>query len=231
MAQPHLLPRPPAPCFRLAAPPAFDPAPVPGPSVGLDPGLRLRRAERSEQRVALKTFIRQRFAAHYRARVRHFMPCLLSLESSTGELCAAVGLRHAQGQTLYLERYLDMPVDAAIRQHTGHPVLRSEIIEVGNLAAVRAGMARQLIMRLTALLMAQGYRWVTFTGTHSLINSFLRLGIELRILAVADPLRLGSAADDWGHYYDSAPKVMVGDIHLGYRTLFASPEMPDVARN
>lgn len=49
-------------------------------------------------------------------------------------------------------------------------------MEVGNLAAASPGAARLLIVALTDLLVALGYRWVTFTGTLGLLNSFQRLG-------------------------------------------------------
>jgi len=48
---------------------------------------------------------------------------------------------------------------------------------VGNLAADSPGAARLLIVALTDLLVALGFRWVTFTGTPPLLNSFQRLGL------------------------------------------------------
>ena len=50
--------------------------------IGLDPALTLRALARSRGATgsaAVEAFIRERFAARYGARVRHFMPTLLQL--------------------------------------------------------------------------------------------------------------------------------------------------------
>ena len=59
-----------------------------------------------------------------------------------------------------------------------------------------------------------GYEWVVFTATQELIGIFTKLGLPLLALAKADPARLGSAADDWGSYYDAAPVVVAGRIRI-----------------
>ena len=48
--------------------------------------LQLAQADAGERRTALEDFIRQRFAEHYQAQVRHFMPCLLGLHGDNGEV-------------------------------------------------------------------------------------------------------------------------------------------------
>ena len=94
---------------------------------------------------------------------------------------------------------------------------------LGNLAARGVGMSRLLIVALTRLLATEGVRWVGFTGTPALINSFRRLGIVLHGLAPADPRRLGVDREqwraDWGTYYDAGPQVMVAEVPGADRTL------------
>ena len=135
--------------------------------IGREPSLCLQLTQAGEdpRRVALEDFIRQRFAEHYGARVRHFMPCLLGLHGDNGQVQGAVGLRSAQRRPLFLERYLDEPIELAVARRSGRPVPREEIVEVGNLAAFGSASARLLIVALTDLLVAQGFRWVVFTGT------------------------------------------------------------------
>lgn len=183
------------------------------------PRLRLAPAASAERRVALEQFIRRRFAERYGADVRHFMPCLFGIESPDGELHGAVGCRSAGGTPLFLERYLPMRIEHAIRVHCGARVARAEIVEVGNLATRGPATARYLIVELTGLLAAQGFRWVAFTGTTSLLNSFTRLGLAPMAIAPADPSRLGDERDDWGSYYDNEPQVMVGEIRQGRHLL------------
>jgi hypothetical protein len=144
------------------------------------------------------------------------MPCLYGLEADDGSLHGAVGCRSAATQTLFLEHYLDEPIEDLIAARVGTSVERADVVEVGNLAARGAGMSRLLIVALTRLLATEGVRWVGFTGTPALINSFRRLGIALHGLAPADPRRLGVDRDqwraEWGSYYDAGPQVMVAEV-------------------
>ncbi len=188
--------------------------------------LRLVLAPRGERRSAVETFIRQRFAEHYQARVQHFLPCLLGLEAADGRLHGAVGYRSAEDHSLFLERYLDVPIEQAIYQQCGKTVARNAIVEVGNLAAEGTGMARVLIVALTELLVAQGFDWVAFTGTSTLRNSFRRLGLAPQALGFADPRRLGQDVANWGSYYDSRPQVMVGAILGGHQRLIQQGAYP-----
>ena len=175
------------------------------------------------RRAAVHDVIRDRFAAHYQADVRHFMPCLFGLEADDGSLHGAVGCRSAAVQPLFLERYLDEPIEHVIAARSGEIVERADVVEVGNLAARGAGMSRLLIVALTRLLATEGVRWAGFTGTPALINSFRRLGIVLHGLVPADPRRLGVDRDqwraEWGTYYDAGPQVMVAEVPGADRTL------------
>lgn len=193
-------------------------------------GLRLAPATSPERRRALEHFIRERFAVHYGARVRHFMPCLLGLDAADGTLVGAVGLRAAEGQALFLERYLDLPIEQVLAARFGRAIARRQIVEVGNFAAAGAGAARQMIVALTEWLAALGFRWVVFTGTRALVNSFGRLGLPLQALGAAEPQRLGAEARDWGSYYDTRPMVMVGEIADGQRRLQRATQPSPPAR-
>ncbi len=172
-------------------------------------------------RERLEFFIRERFAEHYGAHIQHFMPCLLGLDDEQETLRAAVGVRNAAQGVLFLERYLDVPIEEAIAQRSGRSIARDEIVEVGNLGALEAGHARLLIIAMTHFLVSQGFRWVTFTGTLSLLNSFQRLGLSPISLGLADPQRMGADLADWGSYYATKPQVMVGDIWGGHTRLEA----------
>ncbi|WP_312724489.1 thermostable hemolysin, partial [Stutzerimonas kunmingensis] len=131
----------------------------------------------------------------------------------------------------------------AVSQRHGRTVPREEIVEVGNLAAFGNASARLLIVALTDLLVAQGFRWVVFTGTPALLNSFQRLALDPLPLGLADPTRMGDELADWGSYYASRPQLMAGEIlpghqrllqlglyaRLGYRPLFDATEVPHAA--
>lgn len=198
----------------------------------------------SPRRAGIEAFIGERFAAQHQARIRHFMPCLLSLEDRDGQLLGAVGLRGAASGPLFLERYLQQPAEQVIAaQQVANAPQRAQLVEVGNLAAGSPGAARLLIVALTDLLVALGYRWVTFTGTLALLNSFQRLGLTPVPLGPANPDCVGDELADWGSYYANQPQVMAGDIYAGHQRLlqlgayprlahhafYALEDMPDVA--
>jgi hypothetical protein len=170
-------------------------------------------------RAGLEAFIAQSFHASYGAVLSHFCDTLLGCRDAAGQWIAALGYSLGEQGPLFLEQYLDEPLEQAIGLRAGHPVARTEIVEVGNLAAAHPGAARALIVSMTRLLHAHGLHWVAFTATASLLNSFTRLRLQPGVLAEADPRRLPDAGRRWGSYYHSQPQVMFGDIRYGYAQL------------
>jgi len=172
-------------------------------------------------RKQVEAMIHARFQDAYDANVHHYMPQLLRLRSRDNcEDIAMLGFRPARAEPLFLERYLDQPIELVIATHVGHAVARNEVVEVGNLADFRPGGARAAIVAATAFLYGAGYRWVAFTGIPLLYNAFYRLGLEPTIIAEASASRLQEEEqDEWGHYYDNTPKVMFGNIHEGQEAL------------
>lgn len=179
----------------------------------------------------VKAFIAARFAEMHEARIRHFMPRLLSLRSR-GEMIAAFGLRSAAQSPLFLETYLDQPIEGLLQTRLGVAVDREQIVEVGHLSAIYPGAARWLIVAVTALLHREGFRWVVFTGTSSLRNGFYRLGLRPMELAQATLQHLPqNERVAWGRYYDNAPVVMAGDIAHGYQRLAQCSDLSQLLRS
>ena len=168
------------------------------------------------RRPVFEAFIQQRFRKAHGADIRHFMPELFGMSNASGELCAVAGVRLANSEQLFLERYLDEPIDPLISAAADRPVDRAGIVEVGNLAASDTGSARMSIIAITYLLAMGGLEWVAFTGNIGLVNSFHRLGLKPVTLCAADPERLGDDRHSWGSYYESKPWVHVGNIRAGF---------------
>ena len=162
------------------------------------------------QRAAIERFIANVYRARFGARVHGWAPTLVAL-SLAGELVAAAGYRRAS-ETLYLERYLREPVEAAIRARTGAHVDRDAVVEVGHFAATRHGEGRHLMALLGRHLHANGARWAAMTATRELRMLYARLGLTAWWLADATREAVGPAAADWGGYYDHAPAVVAGPI-------------------
>lgn len=168
-------------------------------------------------RAEVEAFIAEVFAERHGARVTHFAPVLVSLRDGA-TIVAAAGYRRAT-QPLFVERYLDAPIETLLGRAAGAPPPRAGIVEVGHLAARRAGEGRRLILRL-ALHFAEGeVDWVVSTLTEELRHLFTRLGIAPLALAAADPARLGEAARDWGSYYEHHPLVLAGAMSQAMRRL------------
>lgn len=168
-------------------------------------------------RLHIESFIRDIYWAHYRARVRALAPVLVALQSGD-EILAAAGYRDAT-QPLFLERYLEQPIEQCIRGACGAIPARAAIVEVGHLASVRNGAGRMLMPLLGSHLVARGFGWVVSTATEELHSLFRRLGLAPLVLGAADPAVLGNAASDWGSYYDHAPQVLAGNIVEGMAQL------------
>src|SRR5690554_3615707 len=161
-------------------------------------------------------FIRRRFLQAYGAEPHLRIPSLLALTTAQGSLMAAVGVRNASQDTLFLEDYLSVPVETLMPE-TGTG--RSGIAEIAHLAGVEAGVSRYLFASLSVWLNAAGYDWVVCTGTDQLRNSFHRLGIATCVLADADPSRLPDGGAGWGRYYDHHPVVMTIRVADGIAAL------------
>ena len=177
-----------------------------------------------QNRREVETFIHDHFAQIHGADVRNFLPALMSLRSDDGRLLGALGLRRAATGPLYLEHYLDRPIEQALAAAIGAPLARDGLVEVGNLAVGAPGGGRWLITALTAFLNAAGQQWAVFTCGPRLRNAFTRLGIELADLGPAsiEQLPAGDAAL-WGDYYEQGPHVMaarVSQSHAVLSTLF-----------
>ncbi|MGD8408138.1 MAG: thermostable hemolysin [Thiohalophilus sp.] len=175
------------------------------------------------KRDRLEAFIRRTFHTHYDAKVQSCMPSLLGLCDTDDNLLAALGLRPAASDRLFLEQYLGQPVEQRLNQTLsafGADVPREAIMEVGNLAAEHSGGGRWLIIALTAYLQGAGYDWVVFTALPALRNSFHKLGLHMVPLGEArkDHLPIEQQAD-WGRYYDGKPQVMAVNVHHTFGVL------------
>jgi hypothetical protein len=163
------------------------------------------------RRAAVERFIQAIYDQHYGAVLRAFKPFLAVIEHD-GRVCAAAGYRDAVAP-LFLERYLTAPVEEVLARHTGWTPQRSAIVEVGHFASAQPGQGRQLMAALGRHLAARGYQFVVSTATRELRTIFSRLRMDVLELGSADPSVLGTAAADWGSYYEHAPQVLAGEIH------------------
>lgn len=171
-------------------------------------------------RAQLESFICTVYARRFGAELHHFAPTLVGLRDGEG-LCAAAGYCDAASGALFLERYLPAPVESLLATQSGVAVARSQIVEVGHLAAMHAGHGMRLIPLLAQHLAGLGFRWVVCTLTAELRRSFVRLGIAPLALGHADRHALGEHANRWGTYYEHEPTVLAGHLPQALQRLSA----------
>jgi hypothetical protein len=195
-----------------------DPATAAGAVPSTRPALR-RHAQDDPDRREIESFIEAIYQRRYAAQVRRFAPELVSLRDERGAIVAAAGYRAAASGPLYLERYLDSPVEHLLGGVAHAQASRERIVEVGHLAAAKAGEGRRLALLLAPHLTSLGFQWVVSTLTEELRQLFRRLGIVPLALGAADPLALGDEARGWGSYYEHRPVVLAGQLGLAMETL------------
>jgi|SRR6185503_6142472 hypothetical protein len=166
----------------------------------------------ADARAELERFVAERFHAAYGARVKHFCTHLIGMRGAEGAWRAAAGFTPAARDALYLEHYLDRPVETLLADAAGTCVPRSRIVEVGNLASAAKGFGGRFLPALREHLVEGGYRWAVFTATREVRAILSHLAFDACALAPALARCLPDAGAGWGTYYDHDPAVMAGCI-------------------
>jgi hypothetical protein len=164
------------------------------------------------QRTALERFIAERFRKAYGAQVSHFCAHLLGLRDEAGAWQAAAGYTPAASGALFLEHYLERPVEVVLSDAVGRRVPRERIVEVGNLASAARGFGGRFLPELRRYLAGLGYGWAVFTATREVRGILQHFAFDARALAPAAARCLPDGGAGWGTYYAHEPSVMAGCI-------------------
>lgn len=183
--------------------------------------------QRHVERARVEATIAQRFAQVYGADVRRFMPQQLCVRLG-GDIVATLGIRCAESAPLFLETYLDAPIEHLASRIIGREIPRAGIVEIGNLASNWRGASQWLFIVLTLLLCEQNRPWVTFTATPEVQKLLRRLDIMPVALVQADAERLGDEKSQWGSYYEQKPLVMITHAPTARQKLLAHPLLGSV---
>ncbi|MCP4332538.1 MAG: thermostable hemolysin [Gammaproteobacteria bacterium] len=185
--------------------------------------------EKHPLRQQVEQFIAQRFFEVHGARLSVFMPVLIALFGENEEILAAVGIRSAATEVLFLEYYLDTSIEQSIACNAKQLMVvpeRDRIVEIGNLASIDRRVSRKLFKILAGLLHAENFKWAVFTGCTSLHRMFSTLGIETIDLGRALQSRLPVDQQTWGGYYEDSPRVVAGKVSRGCIAFESTPDMP-----
>lgn len=182
------------------------------------------------ERRRVERFIEQTYEDAYGGRVTAHYPTLMSVQDEDGALYAVVGFRHAAAEPLFLEQYLDGPVETVLGDAIGAPIDRGHIVEIGNLASNGQGATVFLFAAMARHLQQEGQRFAVTTATDELRRIFNRAGLGALKLAEADPHRLPDNGGAWGAYYQSNPYVLAGSIEAAAAPLDHFAEQAPVGR-
>lgn len=130
---------------------------------------------------------------------------------------ATLGYRLAADGPLFLEAYLNAPVEEVVSAALDRSVDRSDIVEIGCLAAERSPALVKL-WRDAADALCGRHEIAVATLTTPLRTMLSRIGVPLVQLAAADPARIADSMS-WGSYYELDPVVCAGSVDLGAAAL------------
>ncbi|MEH6617484.1 MAG: thermostable hemolysin [Porticoccus sp.] len=186
----------------------------------LSPGPELKlNGINCHARTEMEHYIAKQFQAVYGASVKDFLPFFLGLRCNN-KLSAVTGICPASTNVLFIEQYLDNPIEDEINHFSAQHVQRSAIAEIGNLAATQRGSSQLLFILLAATLHQANIEWLAFTATPQVQKTIGKLGFQLQPIKEASPLCLNqSSLQGWGNYYDTKPMVVAGRIDEAMDTI------------
>lgn len=182
-------------------------------------------------RAEAEALIEKVYARKYGASISRHYPSLMSVHGAGGAVLAAVGFRAAADESLFLENYLDEPIESALSKAADAPVRRSTIVEIGSLAGRSNGASVFLFVTLAALLRHRRFTHAVATATSGLQRVIEAFDFRLLDLGTARPDRLSDRGRSWGRYYGAEPKVLAGEIEQCFARLahYLPPERnPDL---
>jgi len=158
-----------------------------------------------------RRLVRETYSKAFGAHIDPASHQFLSETRAEGPL-AVLGYTRAGAEPLFLERYLNRPVETLIAAAFSCEVPRNQVVELGNLAACNGWAAVRLWSRAANDLGAE-MEFAVATLTAPLRAMFTRIGLPIAVLGPALP-----APDErlrWGSYYEADPQVCAGRIAAG----------------
>jgi len=181
-------------------------------------------------RQQVEGYIARRYLGAFGAQVDSFMPWLLTLEC-LDTLTGVAGMQVADANPLFLEQYLEEPVEQLMSRVLDNQITRSSVVEIGNLVAAKRGASHLLFLLFTSVLHAAGYEHIVFTATRALRNNLEKVGFTLVELQKVDVSKLdpGTIAQ-WGNYYRTEPVVVTGSLATASAIIQSRPLLRRVLR-
>lgn len=178
----------------------------------------------SADREEVEQFTHDVYSLRYRADINKFLPTMIVIRhSKSNQIVASAGFQAAQSKgtknRLFLENYLDIPIEKSASAVGEQRFKRTDFVEVGNLAGAITGAGYLVILTLAEYLTKQSHGWIAFTLTKGMVKAFKSLNLEPIPLIVASECRLDEEGANWGQYFNAMPEVMIGDMKSAYEQM------------
>jgi hypothetical protein len=155
-------------------------------------------------------FSAREYRRHFDCELRDFYPAYFCL-SKGSRLLAVCGYR-VGNEALFLEQYLDQPIENLLDAGRACPIPRQAIVEIGGFALRGHAVALPFMVRLAPAFRALGFSHAVCTATLPIRRCLRSLGVPTQVLGRADPSRLAHSSSNWGKYYAMRPSVISGSI-------------------
>ena len=163
-------------------------------------------------RRSIEAFIEEVYRRRHGASITTHYPTLLSLHDAGGDVLGAVGLRSAARDRLFLEQYLQGPVEDAIAETAGRSIARAEIAEVGSLASLGNGASVFLVIAAATFLDSRRFSYAVVTANSAMRRIIRTFGFAHTVLGAARGEELADGGQDWGSYYACGPQMLAGPV-------------------
>lgn len=170
--------------------------------------------------AAVRQLIVDRYAAVHGAAPPAEYPDYLTVKGPDGPY-ATLGYRRAGSSRLFLEQYLDSPIEQVLSERLGRPIARETVVELGDHASRRPAATVTLWLRTADALCGRA-DFAVAVLTAPLRAMLRRLDLTLLELAPATASRLGDHAANWGRYYATDPVLCAGHVPTNRTTLTQS---------
>jgi hypothetical protein len=177
----------------------------------------------SGSKSAAENMISEGFKRAFLANLESFMPQLLSMHCMS-KLSGVAGICLAGNQHLFLEQYLDAPIETEPAKHSNLSVNRHCIAEIGNLVAAKNGASLAVFVVLACALQRAGFTHMVSTATESLREKFQCLGLRTCFIANAQISKLETKnQSNWGTYYQTDPQVIAAELEAANELISQRP--------
>lgn len=181
-------------------------------------------------RQLIEDFIALAYEQEFGASIEVNYPILIGLCDRAGRIRAGVGMRMASREKLFLEQYLDLPVEITLEQNLSHQVERNVIVELGGFASTGMNMSLYLLGAAAAYLATRGNEFGLVTATDKMNRLFKMFHFHTQVICRAQKHALRDQAMNWGTYYSHNPKVIVGSIQQCLAAMLESGTIPNNSR-